>query len=112
MFFQKVGTNIADNENVVARYTDSLVLSVFSAGKDWYLYLLANAPTSGINQNKLDYSNMSAYNMENKEENYALGFFSSRTITSRMFRDLALPKSRDSLFHGQFTGHLKFTDVY
>ena len=112
-FFQRIAAGIADNENVVSRRTDSIVLSVFTAEKDWYLYLYANRPSSGINQNRLDYTNISAYDTENKEEKYALGIFSSRAITSRMFIDLTQTTgSRDSLFHGRHTGHLKFTDIY
>ena len=111
-FYQRIGTGIVDDEHVVARYTDSIVFSVFSAGRDWYLYLLATMPTSGINQHRLDYSNISAYNMENDEEKYALGLFSSRAVTSKMFRDLTFPSSRDSLFYGRYTKHLKFTDIY
>ena len=109
VIFQRIASGIANDENVVSRHTDSLVLSVCSAGKDWYYYLLANRPSSGINQNRLDYSNISAYNMENKEEKYALGVFSSREITSKMFIDFY---SSDSLFYGKYTGHLKFTNIY
>jgi len=109
VFFLRIANGIVDDENVISRQTDSIVLSVASAGKDWYLYLLANRPSSGINQNRLDYSNISAYHTENKEEQYALGLFSSRELTSRMFRDFYV---KDSLFYGRYTKHLKFTDIY
>jgi len=113
IFFQRIAAGIADNENVIARHTDSIVISIATAGKDWYLYLFAALPSSGINQSRLDYTNISAYNIENEEKKYALGIFSSRAVSSRMFRDLALPSgSRDSLFYGRYTGHLKFTDIY
>ena len=112
-FFQRIAASIAADENVVSRHTDSIVLSVFTAETDWYLYLYANRPSSGINQNRLDYTNISAYDTESKEKKYALGIFSSRAVTSRMFRDLSLiTGARDSLFYGRFTGHLKFTDNY
>jgi len=112
VFFQRIASGIVDNENVVSRHTDSIVLSVFSAGKDWYLYLLANRPSSGINQNRLDYSNIFAYNTESKEEQYALGLFSSREISTQAFRDFSTPSTRDSLFYGRYTKHLKFTNIY
>ena len=109
MFFQRIGSEVADDENVVSRHTDSIVLSIFSAGRDWYLYLLANRPSSGINQNRLDYTNISAYNKENNEEKYALGVFSSRELTSKMFPNFY---SSDSLLYGRYTKHLKFTNIY
>jgi len=112
-FFQNIANNIVENENVRARHTDSIVISVFTAGKDWYKYLLANLPSSGINQNRLDYTNISAYIVEKDTvPKYALGLFSSRSVTTQWFRDLAFPASRDSLFYGRYTNHLKFTDIY
>ena len=112
-FFQRIASSIAYDENVLLRHTDSIVLSVFTAEKDWYLYIYANRPSSGINQNRLDYTNISAYNTESNEEKYALGIFSSRAESTRSFRDLTLTTgSRDSLFYGRYTGHLKFTDIY
>jgi hypothetical protein len=87
-------------------------LSVSSAGKDWYYYLLANRPSSGINQNRLDYTNISAYKVgEEDKKTYALGLFSSREATKKTFRDFTVIAS-DSLMHGRYTGHLKFTNTY
>jgi hypothetical protein len=112
-FFQKIAAHIVDDKNVVSRQTDSLIISVYGAGKDWYYYLLANLPSSGINQNRLDYTNIQAEHTVSKEEKYALGLFSSRSVTTQWFRDLSSTSpSRDSLFYGRFTGHLKFTDIY
>jgi len=111
-FYQKIASGIIEDENVIARRTDSIVLTVSTAARDWYLYLLASRPSSGLNQNRLDYSNISAYDVDNGKVKYAMGIFSSRNNTMKMFRDLAEPASRDSLFHGRFTGHLKFTDIY
>ena len=111
-FFQNIANNTVANENVRARHTDSIVLSVYTAGKDWYKYLLANQPSSGINQNRLDYTNISAYIVEKDTiPKYALGLFSSRSVTTQWFRDLSL-SSRDSLFYGRYTKDLKFTDIY
>jgi hypothetical protein len=112
-FFQNIAANVVKNENVASRHTDSIVISIYTAGKDWYKYLLANLPSSGINQNRLDYTNMSAYIVEKDTiPKYALGLFSSRAVATQWFRDLALPSSRDSLFHGRYTKDLKFTDIY
>jgi hypothetical protein len=112
-FFMKIAESIHDNANVVSRHTDSIVLEVHSAAKDWALYLKSNLPSTGVNQDKLRYSNMKAYNTETGEEKYAMGIFSSRMVTAKKYNDLTVPGgSRDSLFHGRFTGRLKFTDIY
>jgi len=112
ILFQRIANGIANNENVISRHTDSIVLSVSSAGKDWYYYILANRPSSGINQNRLDYTNISAYKVgEEDKKLYALGLFSSRETTNKMFRDFTIA-ANDSLFHGRYTGHLKFTNIY
>ncbi|MCL2131235.1 MAG: hypothetical protein FWH36_02080 [Lentimicrobiaceae bacterium] len=114
IFFRRIASDVVENEDVDARYVDSIVLSVYAAGKDWYYYLLANLPSSGINQNRLDYSNISAYSIVENDTmpKYALGLFSSRSVSSKMFRTLVYPTTRDSLFYGMYTGHLKFTDIY
>jgi hypothetical protein len=52
---------------------------------------------------------MTAYNQRTGEQKYTTGLFSVRGITTKKFDDLATNKgSRDSLFHGRYTGHLKF----
>lgn len=113
IFFQKISENIQNNDGVKRRHTDSIVLEVHSAGKDWGLYIQSNLPSSGINQDRLHYSNIIAYNMETNEPKYATGVFSSRSVTSKKYKDLVLVNgSRDSLFNGRFTGHLLFTDNY
>jgi hypothetical protein len=88
-------------------------LEVHAAGKDWGLYIQANLPSSGINQDRLHYSNIIAYNTETGEKKYAMGVFSSRSVTIKKYDDLVLANgTRDSLFYGRYTGHLRFTDVY
>ena len=111
-FFMKVAEKIQNNDNIKLRHTDSIVLEVHSAGKDWDLYIKSNLPTWGINQDKLYYSNIKAYNTETGEEKYATGIFSSRGITTKKYNNLSINGSRDSLFMGRYTGHLKFTDIY
>jgi len=111
-FFQKIAESIKDDDNVKKRHTDSLVLEVYSAGKDWSLYIQSNLPSTGINQDRLHYSNIIAYNTETGKEKYAMGVFSSRGVTTRQYRDLTINGSRDSLFFGRYTKHLRFTDIY
>jgi hypothetical protein len=112
-FFRKIAESIHDNTNVISRHTDSIVLEVHSAAKDWALYLKSNLPSTGINQDKLHYSNMMAYNVETGKEMHTIGVFSSRCVTTKKYDHLSIPGgSRDSLFHGSYTKHLKFTDIY
>ena len=113
VFFQKIAEKIKDNENVKIRHTDSIVLEVHSAGKDWGLYIQSNLPSTGINQDRLHYTNITAYNTETNEPKYAMGIFSSRAVTPKKYTDLVLSNgSRDSLFYGRYTRHLRFTDIY
>ncbi len=46
-----------------------------------------------------------------RENRNGIGIFSSKGITRYVFRDLSIV-SRDSLFYGRHTKHLKFTDIY
>ena len=111
-FFRRLSSEIKEDPNVRIRHTDSLIYEIHAAAKDWDLYLRANIPSTGINQDKLTYSNMIGYNAETKEEQYIMGFFSSRTMAFKQYRDLNYPGTRDSLFHGRYTKNLKFTDNY
>jgi hypothetical protein len=113
-FFMRIAESIHEDDNVIARHTDSIVLEIYSAAKDWDLYLDANTPSTGINQDKRYYSNMTAYNIEEPgKEKYAMGVVSSRGLTTYRYRDLDTRNgSRDSLFHGRYTRLLKFTDIY
>jgi len=111
-FFRRLSSEIKDDPNVRIRHTDSLIYEVHAAAKDWDLYLRANLPSTGINQDKLYYSNMTGYNAETGKEQYVMGVFSSRTMAFKLYRDLNYPNTKDSLFHGRYTGKLKFTDNY
>ena len=113
MFFEKIGEQVLHNDNVKARHTDSIVLEIHSAGKDWTLYVQSNLPSSGINQDRLQYTNIIAHNTETGEAKYATGIFSLRGVTPVKYNDLAsVSGSRGLLFYGQYTGHLRFTDIY
>ncbi len=113
-FFSTIAESINNNDaSVKSRHTDSIVVEVYSAGKDWGLYIQSNLPSTGINQDRLQYSNMIAYNTETGEEKYTTGIFSSRGVTRKTYNDLTIiGGSRDSLLRGRYTGHLKFTDIY
>ena len=111
-FFIRISSEVKKDKNVRIRHTDSILYEVYAAAKDFDLYLRSNIPATGINQEKLYYSNLIAYNMDTKEGQYVRGFLSSRTKATKYYRDLRMPGSRDSLFHGRFTGHLLFTDLY
>lgn len=112
-FYKAIANGITDNDNVIRRYTDSIVFEVQAAAADWYKYLLATQPISSINQERIAYTNMKAYNTQTKEATSVLGFVSARSISRVRFDDLQIASgSRDSLFHGRFTGHLKFSDIH
>ncbi len=111
-FFRAIANGVEDNENVIRRYTDSIVFEIQAAAIDWYNYLLATKPISTINQERIAYTNIKAYNIESNEEAYAIGFVSARSVSRLTFDDLLKPGSRDSLFNGRFTGHLKFSDIH
>ena len=112
VFFQKIAEQIKEDPNVKRRYVDSLVLEVHSAGEDWGLYLQSNLPSTGINQDRLLYSNIVAYNSETGDKKYAMGVFSSVGITYRKYDDLSkITGSKDSLINGRFTKRLLFADI-
>ena len=111
-FFVRISSEVKEDVNVRIRHTDSILFEVYAAAKDFDLYMRSAVPATGINQEKLYYSNIKAYNTETKEEKYAMGFFSSRAMGLKQYRDLMTPGPRDSLFYGRYTGHLLFTDLY
>ena len=110
-FFIRISSEVKEDKNVRIRHTDSILYEIYAAAKDFDLYLRSNIPPTGINQEKLYYSNLRAYNIDTKKGQYVRGFLSSRTKTTKYYRDLRYP-ARDSLFYGRFTGHLLFTDLY
>lgn len=117
-FYQKIAEKIAltDSKDVKSRHTDSIVLYLYKGGENLYKYISASTVGTGLNQERLRYTNIHSYatpadRAANREDHLATGIFSSKGIMRVTFRDLAIV-SRDSLFKGRFTGHLKFTDVY
>lgn len=117
-FYRKIAERVSltDSKEVKSRHTDSIVLYLYKGGSDLYKYISANTVGTGLNQERLHYTNIHSYatpseHAEKREDHLSLGIFSSRGIMRVTFRDLAI-LSRDSLIQGRFTGHLKFTDVY
>jgi hypothetical protein len=115
-FYRRLAENISTDNSVKSRHTDSIVLTIHRGGNDLYKYIQASTIGTGINQEKIGYTNLHSYassaNMEaGKEDRNGIGIFSSKGITRSVFRDLSII-SRDSLFYGRFTKHLKFTDIY
>lgn len=116
LFFQKLGSEIEDDPNVTSRHTDSIVIQIHKAGEDMYKYILASSASTGLNQDRLTYTNIRSYASEpdllaGRTDNLALGLFSSLSDDRFTFRDFG-KMSRDSLFYGRFTKHLHFTDIY
>lgn len=98
-FYTNIASKITDNTNVVKReanigYNLEYIFSV--AADDFSTYMEANAPSSGIVQDKPTYTNI---------EN-GIGIFSSRY--TRIIRKSLSAKSIDELNNGSHTAHLKF----
>lgn len=118
IFYRKIAEkiNLTDSRNVKSRHTDSIVLYLYKGGDDLYKYISASTVGTGLNQERMRYTNIHSYataadRAENREDKLSMGIFSSKGIMRVTFRDLAIV-SRDSLFQGRFTKRLKFTDVY
>lgn len=112
MFFRNIANNIKDDSLVAKRYTDSLIIEITSMSESIYKYVLANKPSSSINQEKGIYTNLQAYNVNTNEKHTVYGIVGAKSITRFYYNDLATPGSRDSLFYGAHTKHLRFTDIH
>ncbi|MBO4774461.1 MAG: hypothetical protein J5516_06765 [Bacteroidales bacterium] len=115
-FYWKVAQGIKNDPAVVSRHTDSIVLTMYKGGIDLLKYIQASTVGTGMNQEKIGYTNLHSYASEadwkaGKEDGNGIGIFSSKGVKRAVFRDLSIV-SRDSLFYGRHTGHLKFTDIY
>ena len=115
-FFRRIADGIPRNDSVKSRHTDSIVLTIYKGGADLLKYIQASSVGTGINQEKAGYTNLHSYaspeNMASGiEDKNCIGIFSTKGTSRNVFRDLSIT-SRDSLFYGRYTKHLKFTDVY
>ncbi|MDD4209639.1 MAG: hypothetical protein PHI52_04795 [Bacteroidales bacterium] len=107
---RKIKENVKVNDEVDYRYTDSVVLKIYTASNDLYLYLLAISASTGLNQERMEYTNVKSYSKEDdkfEEDGNALGIVASRGVYSLMFDELS-KTTNDSLLYGRFTGDLKF----
>ncbi|MDR0367663.1 MAG: hypothetical protein LBH82_00805 [Bacteroidales bacterium] len=106
-FFQKIAYQIRKDPNVSRRYVDSLVYEIYAAASDWDLYIQSTQPPTGLNQNKLYYSNLKACHVETKQEMPVVGFFSFRNRMEKQYEDLH-QNTKDSLRYGRYTKDLLF----
>ncbi len=109
-FLRKIKENIKENDDIQYRLTDSIVLHLYTEAHDLYLYLLSISASTGLNQERLEYSNIKSFHYENNtlvEDNNALGVFSSRGHYSLMFNEFS-KNTNDSLLYGRYTRHLNF----
>ena len=107
---KKIKDEVKENKDVDYRLTDSIVLHVYTEAHDLYLYLLSISASTGLNQERLEYTNMKSYHYKDNqlvEDNNALGVFSSRGHFSLMFDEFS-KNTNDSLVNGRYTRHLKF----
>ncbi len=110
--FKLIAGKVVEDDSVVKRHTDSIVIEIISQGDALTKYILATTPTSSINQEQANYTNLTAYNTDTKEEKYVLGVFSMMSKSKFHFDDFATPGTRDTLLYGQYTKDLKFTDIH
>ncbi|MBO7625477.1 MAG: DUF4249 family protein [Bacteroidales bacterium] len=115
-FYRKIAEGIKTDPAVRARHTNSIVLTLYNGGSDLLKYIQASSIGTGMNQEKIGYTNLHSYASEadwkaGMEDRNGIGIFSSKGVKKAVFRDLSIV-SRDSLFYGRYTKHLKFTDVY
>ncbi|MFI5220198.1 MAG: hypothetical protein ACHQNT_11995 [Bacteroidia bacterium] len=95
-FYQFVAGSISQDNSVI-RNADKLDFIITSGAIEFYTYILVNKPSTGINQNINQYTNI----------NGGYGIFSSRIIQEVKDKKLNTA-SLDSLNNGSITGHLGF----
>ena len=98
VFYRFVAQQVPYDDNVIQRSSDSVIFVVNACGEELYDFMEINGPSTGIAQEKPNYTNV----------NNGLGVYSSRTMTRRSY-SLA-NQSLDSLSRGRFTCTLKFLD--
>jgi hypothetical protein len=100
-FFSFLANKIEHNSNIIRHVAVPNVDFIFSvAADDFNTYMEVSAPTTGIVQEKPEYTNISS------SDNSAIGLFSSRY---QLHRKLAMnPISLDSLYNGSYTSILNF----
>ena len=92
-FYQFIGRSVKDDPSIYRESTKFKMDFIFTVGaEEFYTYYLINKPSTSINDNIPDYTNLSS----------GKGLFSSRS--TRIYPDKELNNaSRDSLIYGLFT---------
>lgn len=109
-FLIKIKDGVKVDEQVDYRFVDSVLLNIYTASKDMYLYMLSTSASTGLNQERWEYTNVKSYEWEDGtliENDNALGILSSRGLNVWMFDEFS-DVTYDSLLNGRYTRHLKF----
>ena len=109
-FLRKIKEGVKEDNQVDYRFIDSVLLHIYTASNDLYLYIQSTAASTGLNQERWDYTNVKSYAWEDGayvEDGNALGVLSSRGVNTWMFKEIS-DVTYDSLLFGRYTGHLKF----
>lgn len=95
--YNVIANRIQSNTNVVKRVFRQIDVQVVAANDDLYTYMKVNAPSTGINQERPSFTNLSN----------AIGIFASRY--TRLYRGKVLTlEAHKELCEGPITGHLLF----
>lgn len=110
VFLRKIKEGVKEDVQVDYRFVDSILLNIYTASNDLYLYMQATAASTGLNQDRWDFTNVKSYAWQDGayvEDGNALGVLSSRGQNTWMFNEFS-DITYDSLLYGRYTGHLKF----
>lgn len=96
-FYNQIASRVQNNPAVLRRIVKGLDIMVAAASDDLYTYMIVNAPSNGIIQEKPQFTNV----------NNGIGIFSSRYNQSILNKKLS-KSAIDVLCNGDLTGHLNF----
>lgn len=97
--FSALGTTIpALTDKIKYRTYRDIEFYVVVAGEELNTYLEVNQPSTGLIQEKPEYTNV----------DNGIGIFSTRTTVYSPIRKRLKDKSEDELYYGQYTSHLGF----
>jgi hypothetical protein len=96
-YMRYIGSSLSDYTGLVQRIPGNIEIVVISAGDELNTYINVNKPSTGIIQEKPEYTNISE----------GLGIFSSRHYKVPFNRPMST-EARDVLSSGQYTKCLKF----
>lgn len=98
-FYQFLTQHIFEDPNIVSRSGDSISYTVYAGSEELYTYILVNAPSTSVVQDRPTYTNI---------EN-GLGIFASRNTIIKQGLKLT-NQTLDTLSRGHITCRLKFKD--